>query len=155
MNELNLNEGEKILYKFYGKLRHIIREMKPSGRFKSTILGPDPIQIIMSIGKIIITNNRIIAQGGIEVKGGSHSTVSILDLIVVPLSGNSRRDKIRTELSRDGYEIPIQNISKLRVTRKEVGFEVKNGNFPGIVGIRPRELFQVKLVFEFLSKFIK
>jgi len=108
-------------------------------------LGPDPVQVIMSIGKIIITNNRIIAQGGIEVKGGSHSTVSILDLIVVPLSGQSRRNKIRKELPRDGYEIPIKNIGKLRVSRKEVGFEVKNGNFPGIVIIKPRETSKVKL----------
>ena len=154
MNELNLNEGEKILYKFYGKVRHVIREMKPSGRFKSTILGPDPVQVTMSSGKIIITNNKIIAQGGTEVKGGSHSTASILDLIVVPLSGNSRRNKIRTELPRDGYEIPIKNIGKLR-KGKDVSFEVKSGNFPGIVSITPRETFQVNLVFEFLSKFNK
>lgn len=152
---LNLNEGEKILYKFYGKVRHIIREIKPSGRFKSTFLGPNPVQVTMSIGKIIITNNRIILQGGTEVKGGSHATGSILDLIVVPLLGHSKRNKIRTELPRDGYEIPIKNIGKLRKSSKEVSFEVKNGNFPGIVAIRPRELFQVKLVFEFLSGFIK
>ena len=155
MNELNLNEGEKILYKFYGKVRHAILEMKPSGRFKSTLLGPSPVQVKMSIGKIIITTNRIITQGGNEVKGGSHATSSILDLIVIPLSGNSRRNKIRRELPRDGYEIPIKNIGKLRKSRKEVSFEVKNGNFPGIVAIIPRELFQVKLVFEFLSGFIK
>jgi len=156
---LNLNEGEKILYKFYGKLSHIIREMKPSGRFKSTVWnGKNPVVITMSSGKFFITNNRIIAQGGTEVKGGGYSTAMILDLIVVPLLENSRQrylNKIRKELPRDGYEIPIKNIGKLSKFRRVVNFEVKSGNFPGLVVIKPRERFQVKLVFEFLSKFNK
>jgi len=147
MKELNLNEGEKILYKFYGKLSHVLREMKPSGQFKS---NSNPFWVAMSYAKIIITNNRIIAQGGTEVKE--------FDLIVVPFSGISREkylDKIRTEYPRDGYEFPIKNIGKLRKLRKGIRFEVKGGNFPGIVSIAPREKFQVKLVFEFLSKFNK
>ena len=150
MIELELNEGEQILYECYGKLSHVIREMKPSGRFKTTFWR-NPVQVTMSSGKIIITNNRIIAQGGTEVKE--------FDLIVVPLSGISREkylDKIRTEYPRDGYEFPIKNIGKLRKLRKGyIRFEVKGGNFPGIVSIAPREKFQVKLVFEFLSKFNK
>ncbi len=153
---LNLNEGEKILYKFYGKLSHVLREMKPSGQFKS---NSNPFWVAMSYAKIIITNNRIIAQGENEVKGDSISTGSIiLDLIVVPLSEISREkylDKIRDEYPRDGYEFPIKNIGKLRKLRKGIRFEVKGGNFPGIVSIAPREKFQVKLVFEFLSKFNK
>ena len=99
MNELNLNEGEQVLYECYGKLRYFIREMKPSGRFKSTFWRT-PVQVSMSSGKIIITNNRIIAQGENEVKGDSISTGSIiLDLIVVPLS-----EKFPTKLSEQNQK---------------------------------------------------
>jgi len=166
MIELELNEGEQILYECYGKLRHVIREMKPSGRFKSTFWR-NPVQVTMSSGKIIITNNRIIAQGGTEVKGGRvGGGADIISSLIVPLmSGHSKRDKIRKELPRNGHEIPLINVGKLRKNRKNIIFEVKGGNLPGIVIIKPSKTSQVKLeeyvpliiirdnLFELLSEF--
>ncbi|KKM91407.1 hypothetical protein LCGC14_1228840 [marine sediment metagenome] len=69
MNELNLNEGEHILYECNGKLQRYLMKMKPSGQPKRSFWR-DPVQVLMSYGKIFITNNRIIAQGEIRVKGG-------------------------------------------------------------------------------------
>jgi len=160
MIQLNLNEGEQVLYECYGKLRYVIREMKPSGRFKSTFWR-NPVQVIMSSGKIIITNNRIIAQGGTEVKGGRVGGGSdiITGLLVPLLSGHSKRDKIRKEIPPDGYEIPLKNVGKLRKIRKKIIFEVKGGNLTGIVIIKPSKTSQVKLeetrdnIFELLSEF--
>ena len=166
MIELELNEGEQILYECYGKLRHVIREMKPSGRFKS-FFWRNPVQVTMSSGKIIITNNRIIAQGGTEVKGGRvGGGADIISGLIVPLmSGHSKRDKIRKELPRNGHEIPLINVGKLRKIRKNIIFEVKGGNLPGIVIIKPSKISQVKLeefipliiirdnLFELLSEF--
>ena len=160
MNELILNEGEQILYECYGKLRYVIREMKPSGRFKSTFWR-NPVQVTMSSGKIIITNNRIIAQGGTEVKGGRvGGGADIITGLLVPLmSGGSKRNKIRNEFPRDGYEIPLKNVGKLRKNRKNIIFEVKGVDPAGIVIIKPRETSKVKLeetmdnIFELLSEF--
>jgi len=160
MNELNLNEGEQVLYECYGKLRYVIREMKPSGRFKSTFWR-NPVQVKMSSGKIIITNNRIIAQGGTEVKGGRVGGGSdiITGLLVPLMSGRSKRNKLRKEFPRDGYEIPLKNVGKLRKIRKNIIFEVKGGDPAGIVIIKPRETSKVKLeetmdnIFELLSEF--
>jgi len=160
MNELNLNEGEQVLYECYGKLRYVIREMKPSGRFKSTFWR-NPVQVKMSSGKILITNNRIIAQGGTEVKGGRvGGGADIITGLLVPLmSGHSKRNQIRKEFPRDGYEIPLKNVGKLRKIRKNIIFEVKGGDPAGIVIIKPRETSKVKLeetmdnIFELLSEF--
>ena len=160
MIQLNLNEGEQVLYECYGKLRYVIREMKPSGRFKSTFWR-DPVQVKMSSRKIIITNNRIIAQGGTEVKGGRvGGGADIITGLLVPLmSGHSKRNKIRKEFPRDGYEIPLKNIGKLRKIRKNIIFEMKGGDPAGIVIIKPRETSKVKLeetmdnIFELLSEF--
>ena len=146
MNELNLNEGEQLLYECYGKLRYVIREMKPSGRFKSTFWR-DPIQVKMSSGKIIITNSRIIAQGGTEIKGGRvvGGTDIISGLLVPLMSGHSKRNKIRNEFPRDGFEIPLKNVGNLRKVRKNITFELKGGDPAGIVIIKPRETSKVKL----------
>ena len=160
MNEQILNEGEQVLYECYGKLKYVIREMKPSGRFKSTFWR-NPVQVKMSSGKIIITNNRIIAQGGTEVKGGRVGGGSdiITGLLVPLMSGHSKRNKIRKEFPRNGYEISIKNVGKLRKIRKNIIFEVKGGNTPGVVIIKPFEKSQVKLeetmdnIFELLSEF--
>ena len=160
MIQLNLNEGEQVLYECYGKLRYVIREMKPSGRFKSTFWR-DPVQVKMSSRKIIITNNRIIAQGGTEVKGGRvGGGADIITGLLVPLmSGHSKRNQIRKEFPRDGYEIPLKNIGKLRKIRKNIIFEMKGGDPAGIVIIKPRETSKVKLeetmdnIFELLSEF--
>jgi len=160
MIELELNEGEQILYECYGKLRYVIREMKPSGRFKSTFWR-NPVQVKMSSGKILITNNRIIAQGGTEVKGGRvGGGADIITGLLVPLmSGHSKRNQIRKEFPRDGYEIPLKNVGKLRKIRKNIIFEVKGGDPAGIVIIKPRETSKVKLeetmdnIFELLSEF--
>ena len=160
MIELELNEGEQILYECYGKLRHVIREMKPSGRFKF-FFWRNPVQATMSSGKIIITNNRIIAQDETEVKGGRvEGGADIISGLIVPLmSGHSKRDKIRKELPRNGHEIPLINVGKLRKSRKNIIFEVKGGNLPGIVIIKPSKTSQVKLeetrdnIFELLSEF--
>ena len=160
MIELSLIEGEQILYECYGKLRYIIRKMKPSGRFKTTFWR-DPVQVTMSSGKIFITNNRIIAKGGINVKGGRVGGGSdIISGLLIPLmSGHSKRNKIRKELPRDGYEIPIKNVGKLRKIRKNITLEVKGGNLPGIVIIKPFETSKVKLeetmdnILELLSEY--
>jgi len=160
MIQLNLNEGEQVLYECYGKLRYVIREMKPSGRFKSTFWR-NPVQVKMSSGKILITNNRIIAQGGTEVKGGRvGGGADIITGLLVPLmSGHSKRNQIRKEFPRDGYEIPLKNVGKLRKIRKNIIFEVKGGDPAGIVIIKPRETSKVKLeetmdnIFELLSEF--
>lgn len=160
MIELELNEGEQILYECYGKLRYVIREMKPSGRFKSTFWR-NPVQVKMSSGKILITNNRIIAQGGTEVKGGRvGGGADIITGLLVPLmSGHSKRNQIRKEFPRDGYEIQLKNVGKLRKIRKNIIFEVKGGDPAGIVIIKPRETSKVKLeetmdnIFELLSEF--
>ena len=160
MNEQILNEGEQVLYECYGKLKYVIREMKPSGRFKSTFWR-NPVQVKMSSGKIIITNNRIIAQGGTEVKGGRvGGGADIITGLLVPLmSGHSKRNQIRKEFPRDGYEIPLKNVGKLRKIRKNIIFEVKGGDPAGIVIIKPRETSKVKLeetmdnIFELLSEF--
>ncbi len=146
MIQLNLNEGEQVLYECYGKLRYVIREMKPSGRFKSTFWR-DPVVVKMSSGKIIITNNRIIAQGENEVKGGrvGGGRDIITGLLVPLLSGHSKRNKIRNEFPRDGFEIPLKNVGKLRKSHKNIAFEVKGGDPAGIVIIKPRETSKVKL----------
>lgn len=158
MNELNLNEGEQILYECYGKLEHKILKMKPSGRPKIPF-GRAPIQILMSSGKIFITNNRIIAQGEIKVKGGRFWTGGVLDLVIAPLSGHSKRDKISTQTPRDRWEIPIKNFGKLSKYRKGIVFVVLEGNNSGTVKIKPYETSKVKLeenihkLFEPLSEF--
>ena len=160
MNELNLSEGEHILYECYGKLQHFLLKMKPSGQLKRSF-GRDPVQVLMSYGKFFITNNRIIAQGEIRVKGGRAGTYSILDLVILPLSGHSKRGKIRKDLPRDGHEIPINNIGRLRKIRNGITFEVMGGDRPGVVNIKPREMSRVLLkkhknkLFELLSEFNK
>jgi len=146
MIELVLNEGEQILYECYGKLRHVIRKMKPSGRFKTTFWR-NPVQVTMSSGKIFITTSRIIAQGEIDVKGGRvGGGGDIITGLIVPLmSGHSKRNKIRKELSHNKHEIPLQNVGNLRKIRKNIAFEVKGGNLPGLVIIKPSETSKVKL----------
>jgi len=160
MIELELKEGEQILYECYGKLKHVIREVKPSGRFKTTFWR-NPVQVTMSSGKIFITTSRIIAQGEIDVKGGRvGGGGDIITGLIVPLmSGHSKRNKIRKELSRNGHEIPLKLVGNLRKIRKNIAFEVKGGNFPGLVIIKPFETSKVKLeetrdnILELLSEF--
>ncbi|HEC39364.1 MAG TPA: hypothetical protein ENI29_14085 [bacterium] len=122
-----------------------------------------PVQVLMSYGKFFITNNRIIAQGEIRVKGGRAGTYGILDLVILPLSGHSKRGKIRKDLPRDGHEIPINNIGRLRKIRNGITFEVMGGDRPGVVNIKPSKmLFHGELLkkhknklFELLSEFNK
>ncbi|MFX1592490.1 MAG: hypothetical protein ACFFCL_07350 [Promethearchaeota archaeon] len=155
MNELNLKEGEKILFDCHGKLRNVILKMTPSGRLVRPFWR-DPVQVSMHSGKIFITNSRIIAQGETKVKGGRFGTGSGLDLVISPLSGHSKRDKIRSDLPSDGYEVPIINIGKLRKTRNGIAFEVMSGKHPGIVKIwEIEEMENREKLFEILSNYNK
>ncbi|GAG58184.1 unnamed protein product, partial [marine sediment metagenome] len=84
----------------------------------------------------------------------------ITGLLVPLMSGHSKRNNIRKEFPRNGYEIPLINVGKLRKIRQNIIFEVKGGNLPGIVIIKPSKTSQVKLVeetrdniFELLSEF--
>ena len=128
MEDLNLSEGEQILFECSGKLQQKLPK-KSSNQLKISSLG-DSIQILMLYGEIHITNDRVIAQGEIKISG---------------LNGPSpKMGKFGTDLSHY-YEIQLINIEKLRKTPDGIAFEVKGVTLPAIVKIDPHETSQVKL----------
>jgi len=156
MAELNLGEGEQILYECHGKLKHVLLKLKSSGGFKFT--QGAPLQILMRSGKFFITNKRIVGQGELTVGGGRKDLggFPLIGLLTWGATGGSRRKELRAELPRDVYEIPIENLSKIKKFRGNLHYEVRTGTYPGTGVIKPSRASgeeAVERIFEILSQF--
>jgi len=113
----SLYEGEKILHEYDADIKMIDKEIK---------LLRNPLFITLKEGHIYVTNNRIIAHGNLEVKGGQVGGAGgfnilelILDGIVYASTGGAKRDALKNgmlgtsttqELPCYGYEFPIKHV---------------------------------------------
>ncbi|MFX0057128.1 MAG: hypothetical protein ACFE85_01835 [Candidatus Hodarchaeota archaeon] len=169
IEKYSLYDGEKILFECDADISMVDSKSKAIVRV--------PVIISIDYGHLIITNNRIIAQGQLEVGGGRLGGVGgpSIDGFIYYLSGKSRRktsmkgmmDASTTQdLPCYGYEFPIKPfkglikpiIARLRKKyeekpKKSVGYFVKVGEstFNVVIKRYKKEEYLDKL-YEILSK---
>ncbi|MFX1555169.1 MAG: hypothetical protein ACFFBV_14685, partial [Promethearchaeota archaeon] len=104
-----LYDGEEILYECHGSIK------------QNT--GESDVALSVSKGFLFVTTHRIIAQGTLKVSGGSYTPEGLLDLIIVPFSGISKKARgkkklIESSLDQElpcyGYQFQIKNHIKLK-----------------------------------------
>lgn len=130
-----LYAGERILYESAGK----IKQANPKNDVKSSVEG-----------KFYVTNYRIIALGTLTASGGRAWTGSLLDLVIAPVTGGSKRNKSKTAILEGstsqklpcyGYQFKIKNLSGLKKKKNYIKYFVLLSEFENLTEApTPKEL---------------